>query len=116
VILLFSAALNGLLLGLISLQKAEQFFAKRIGNRKAAVIIFFAFFLCAFGVYVGRFLRWNSWDVFTKPLLVANDIADRILNPLDHIKTWTLTTLFGSFLFVFYYSLNNLFLHTKKSV
>src|SRR6185503_20161926 len=63
VLLLFSAALNGLLLGLVSLFTIEGFLAKRYGNRISALLILCSFFLCAFGIYIGRYLRWNSWDI-----------------------------------------------------
>ena len=114
VLLIFSAALNGLLLGLASLLKVEQFYAGRYGKRSAGFLILCSLFLCAFGVYMGRYLRWNSWDIITNPFGVAADILDRILNPFDHFLTWSITTLFGTFLYVIYYSIKN-FISNKSN-
>lgn len=114
ILLLFSAALNGLLLGLVSLLKVEKFLADRYGNRISGLLILCSFFLCAFGIYMGRYLRWNSWDIITNPGAVAADILERIVNPFDHFGTWSVTFLFGSFFYVMYYSIKN-FISTKSN-
>ncbi len=113
ILLLFSAALNGLLLGLVSLFTIEKFLADRYGKRVSGVVVFISLFLCAFGIYIGRYLRWNSWDIIVNPLGIAGDILDRLLNPFDHFKTWSVTILFGSFLYVMYYAAKNFI--TSKS-
>lgn len=109
ILLLFSAALNGLLLGLASLLTVEKFLVGRYGNRISAVLMFCSFFLCSFGVYIGRYLRWNSWDVITNPDDIAGDILVRVFNPFDHFGTWAVTFLFGSFFYIMYYSTKNFF-------
>ena len=114
ILLLFSAALNGLLLGFASLLTVEKILINRYGNRISGIIVLCSFFLCAFGIYMGRYLRWNSWDILINPLDIAADIVDRLLNPFAHIKTWSVTVLFGSFLYVMYYSVKN-FVNTKTN-
>ena len=114
ILLLFSAALNGLLLGVLSLLKVEKFLADRYGNRISGLLILCSFFLCAFGIYMGRYLRWNSWDIITNPGAIAADILERIFNPFDHFGTWSVTFLFGSFFYVIYYSIKN-FINTKSN-
>jgi uncharacterized membrane protein len=114
ILLLFSAALNGLLLGFMSLLTVERFLVNRYGNKISGFIILSSFFLCAFGIYMGRYLRWNSWDIIVDPLGIAGDIADRLLNPFDHFKTWSVTLLFGSFLYVMYYSVKNFISHKSN--
>lgn len=114
ILLLFSAALNGLLLGLASLLTVEKFLIQRYGNRVSALLIFCSFFLCSFGIYIGRYLRWNSWDVITNPDDIATDILVRIFNPFDHFGTWSVTFLFGSFFYVMYYSIKN-FINSKSN-
>jgi len=57
------------------------------------------------GVYVGRFLRWNSWDVFFSPTAIFADVAVRLLHPLAHRQTYAVTVLFSAFLFVCYLTL-----------
>lgn len=114
ILLLFSAALNGLLLGLLSLLTVEKFLANRFGNRISGLIILCSFFLCAFGIYIGRYLRWNSWDIIMNPGEIARDILERVFNPVDHIGTWSVTVLFGSFFYVLYYSIKNFIKHKSN--
>ena len=111
ILLLFSAALNGLLLGLSSLLTVEKFLLNRYGSKISGIIMLCSFFLCAFGIYIGRYLRWNSWDIIVNPGDVAGDILDRVFNPFDHFGTWAVTVLFGSFFYVMYYSIKNLINH-----
>ena len=114
ILLLFSAALNGLLLGLLSLLTVEKVLFDRYGNRISGLIILCSFFLCAFGIYIGRWLRWNSWDIIMNPGEIAGDILERVFNPFDHISTWSVTVLFGSFFYVLYYSIKNFIKHTPN--
>jgi uncharacterized membrane protein len=114
ILLLFSAAVIGLLLGLVSLLNVEKFLSDRYGKKLSGFFILCSFFLCAFGIYIGRYLRWNSWDIITNPDAIAADIFERIINPLDHFGTWSVTFLFGSFFYVMYYSIKN-FIHTKSN-
>jgi len=111
ILLLFSAALNGLLLGLVSLLTVEKFLAHRYGNKISAFIILCSFFLCSFGIYMGRYLRWNSWDIIVNPGEVAADVLERVFNPFDHFGTWSVTILFGSFFYVMYYSIKKFINH-----
>jgi uncharacterized membrane protein len=114
ILLLFSAALNGLLLGLLSLFNVEKFLTDRYGNRISGLLILCSFFLCAFGIYMGRYLRWNSWDIITNPGGIATDILERIINPFDHFGTWSVTFLFGSFFYVIYSTVKT-FIGTKSN-
>ena len=114
ILLLFSAALNGLLFAFASLLNVEKFLIKRYGNRISGIIILCSFFLCAFGIYMGRYLRWNSWDLLINPFDISADILDRVLNPFAHFVTWSVTMLFGSFLYIMYYSVKN-FITTKSN-
>jgi uncharacterized membrane protein len=116
ILLLFSAAVNGLLLFLLSVQRVDRFLEIKYGNRKAAGLVFSAFFLCAFGIYIGRYLRWNSWDILTSPADLVNDIVERVVNPFEHFNTWSVTFAFGVFLLVIYYSLKNNFIIKTKSI
>ena len=37
----------------------------------------------SFGVYLGR-PAWNSWDVFTRPSVLAADLWSGLVDPLEH--------------------------------
>jgi uncharacterized membrane protein len=108
VLLLFTASWNGLLLGILSLFQVEKFLEEKFNSRFACFCILLFIFLSGFGVYAGRYLRWNSWEVFTDPQNIIQDTAIRVLNPLEHPTTWGLTVLLGSLLSIIYFTLKNL--------
>jgi uncharacterized membrane protein len=58
--------------------------------------------LSGVGIYLGRFLRWNSWDVLIHPYRVLHDTATPFLHPLSHLQPIGVTLMFGTLLFVFY--------------
>ena len=116
ILLLFSAALNGLLLGLASLISVEKFLINRYGKRRTAFMILCSFFLCAFGIYIGRYLRWNSWDILLNPDDIAFDLIVRITDPFAHVQTWSVTILFGCFLYICYYTVKNFLTHKSNQL
>jgi uncharacterized membrane protein len=99
-ILLFAAAITGLIAGLVSLHYAEKFLTKRFTHKTVQIIIAAIFFISSFGVYLGRFLRWNSWDVVTNPVGLFYEIAHRFVFPLQHYRTWGVTCILGIFLYL----------------
>jgi uncharacterized membrane protein len=58
--------------------------------------------LAGFGIYLGRYLRWNSWDIVQHPILLFRDIIDRIVDPLSFPRTYSVTIIFSLFLIVSY--------------
>ena len=69
-ILLFTCSVTGLIMAFVSLYQVETFLKKNISPRHTGKLVMAAIFLGSFGVYVGRFLRWNSWSIITKPQAV----------------------------------------------
>jgi len=103
-VLILSFAWTGLLFGLFSLMDIEKMLGSSLhpGFRIAASTILL--FIGSFGIYVGRFLRWNSWDIIREPLQLVYEIGDRIVNPLSHLGTWGMTLFMGVFLNMVYWS------------
>jgi uncharacterized membrane protein len=58
--------------------------------------------LSGLGVYLGRFLRWNSWDLVLHPRLVVSDVAVRLANPVDNLQTYGFTILFAAIVLICY--------------
>ncbi|MEJ2350849.1 MAG: DUF1361 domain-containing protein [Anaerolineales bacterium] len=54
------------------------------------------------GIYLGRFSRWNSWDLFLHPKGVVLDVLYRFTNPLTNLRFYVFTTIFTAFLLVCY--------------
>ncbi len=71
----------GVLLGFYSLYQVHRELHKRISNRAAAIWVATILLLCSFAIYIGRDLRWNSWDVVVNPAGLLFDISDRLLRP-----------------------------------
>jgi uncharacterized membrane protein len=103
-VLILSFALTGLLFGFISLLDIEKILSGFLTKGKVILLTILYLFLSGFGIYLGRFLRWNSWDVVTSPRPLLSDIAHRFLNPFAYQKTWALTILLGILLNLLYFS------------
>lgn len=107
IILLFSCALTGLAIGFYSLGKVHDHFAER-SPRLGWMIVIATSFLCGFGIYLGRFLRWRSVDLFQRPGHLLQDILSRAFNPTEHPRAWGVTLAFGV-LFTFGYAILRVF-------
>jgi len=103
IVLIFSAALNGLIFAYLSLGRIEQFLQKKFNQKTSFVIISICLFLSSFGVYLGRYVRLNSWNVITNPLGLSIEILDRFIYPFDHSRTWSMTIILTLFSGVFYF-------------
>ena len=114
-LLIMSYAWNGLILGFYSLWHIQEVVKKRWNKGLANIFIFISLFLAGFGVYLGRFLRWNSWDILTNPQGLVIDILDRLVHPFQHSATWGMTLVMASFLFIAYVSICHFgYLHLKS--
>ena len=115
-LLLFSAALNGVIIGMLSLYNAEQFLRKNVPVKYVPLIVFSLFLLCGYGIYLGRYLRWNSWDIFTQPLLVLLDIKNDVRHPIRNNQSWMLSTLFATWLYILYKYIKRISAAPKESI
>lgn len=79
--LLISFAWTGLLLGIISLYEVHCFIAKQWSGLAGWMVITTAIILSGLGVYIGRFLRWNSWDLITQPFDLLKDLFQILIEP-----------------------------------
>ena len=100
--LLLSCAWNGLMLAYASLTDMQALVARRLGWGAGWGFATVALLLSSFGIYLGRYLRFNSWDIITNPLTLFYDILSRVLHPASHSGTWGVTLLYGVFLLLGY--------------
>jgi uncharacterized membrane protein len=107
-VLLFSFALCGLALGLVSLRWMQGLVAGRWGRLGGWAFAATALGAAGFGIYLGRYVRWNSWDLLTQPSPLLRDILSRLANPIDHWHTWAMSMLFASLLFFAYWLFHDL--------
>lgn len=104
-ILILSFAWTGLLFGFISLQDIHTMLSKYLKEKWIYLLTIFFLLLSSFGIYLGRFLRWNSWDIIRQPQGLFSDIADRFADPMSHPRTWGMTILLGILLNMMYFSI-----------
>lgn len=97
---ILSAAWNGLILGLLSLLDMQHIITKRFSKLTGWLFVTVSLFLCGFGIYIGRYLRWNSWDIVTNPVALGYDLIERIADPVLHPRTLGVTVLYMLFLFI----------------
>jgi uncharacterized membrane protein len=72
---------TGVVLGFSSLYLIHIQLRRRLTPRAATFWIAFTLLICSAAVYVGRDLRWNSWDLLTNPGGLLFDISDRLQHP-----------------------------------
>ncbi|HEX8348673.1 MAG TPA: DUF1361 domain-containing protein [Hymenobacter sp.] len=106
--LILSCAWNGLMLAFASLLEMQGLVQRRLGAVTGWTFVTTALVLSSFGIYLGRYLRWNSWDVLTNPLMLFYDILNRVLNPLAYPRTYGVTVLFSIFLLLGYVTVRQL--------
>lgn len=99
--LIFQIAFTGLLLGLYSVYIIHEFLLRFFNNYISWFLMISAILLSGFGIYLGRFLRFNSWDFFTSPFSLSVKIFEELKNPL----AIQMTCLFGIIQFFIYISL-----------
>jgi len=97
-------AWTGLLSGFLSLDIIKEVLLSKLSRAKSIAVVCGLLFVCAFGIYLGRELRWNTWEIFYKPGEFFLDVIDRFINPIGHKKTWGFTFLMGAFLNISYWS------------
>ena len=98
ILVIMSFALNGLLLFYLSIRDIKGVLQTFLNKKKVNYIITIVFFLTGFGVYLGRFLRYNSWEILSNPKYLFVDIINIVIRPLANQEAWLFTILFGLFL------------------
>jgi uncharacterized membrane protein len=103
-VLLVSFAWNGAILGLLSLKDMQVLVAKRYTERKGWWFAIIALLLSGFGVYLGRYLRWNSWDIVAQTQMLTSDLWFILSKPMQNAQAYGFTILFAAFQIFIYYS------------
>jgi uncharacterized membrane protein len=102
VLMLFWFAWTGLLLGVVSLYLMQEIVTRGLGAVAGWVFVVVAAGLGSFGIYLGRFLRWNSWDLVRRPGPLADELLGRVTDPGSQPRLLGFTALFA-LLFLFVY-------------
>jgi uncharacterized membrane protein len=96
-IMFVAFAWAGLCLGFVSLYTMQGMVARSSGWVTGWLFALASLGLSGFGVYLGRFLDWNSWDLLTRPEGLLGDIWTRVRHPLAYSHTYAVSLLFAAF-------------------
>jgi uncharacterized membrane protein len=100
--LILSFAWNGLLLGVLSTRHIEKLMAPKATVLGRWLFLYPVMWLNALGVYIGRYLRYNSWDIITNPFDLLTDILRMILHPFRHHYAWDMIFCYSVLLTLIY--------------
>ncbi|MFT3675914.1 MAG: DUF1361 domain-containing protein [Chitinophagaceae bacterium] len=118
-LLLFSFAWNGVVLGILSIRQMEILGRLVWGALPVRLLLLTVMWLCAVGVYIGRYLRYNSWDVLCQPWQLAAEMLHRMIHARAYALMWGMTGLYAIFMLLLYYTiqdLSNQFIIKNKTV
>lgn len=101
-ILFFFFGWIGLLLGTLSLFQIHQYIKAHLSHKLTEIIIFLICLISSFGIYLGRFERWNSWDIFTSPLELAKHSFYLSANFMHTGAPFLFVTVFTIFMYTVY--------------
>lgn len=107
-LVLFSFAWNGLLLGILSVRRVELILSVISGRRLSLFFVFAFMWLNAFGIYLGRYLRYNSWDIITQPFSLFTDMLELLAHPVQNKLEWSMITTWSVFMTLLYITIKKL--------
>jgi uncharacterized membrane protein len=85
---------TAVVLGFISLYLIHIELKKRLSEVDAAIVIAITVLICSVAIYIGRDLRWNSWDVLTNPGGIIFELTDQMFNPSFYAKAISIIGVF----------------------
>ncbi|HEV2295530.1 MAG TPA: DUF1361 domain-containing protein [Tepidisphaeraceae bacterium] len=100
--LVLSFAMTGCFLAVASMRIMHDRVRRRSNELMGWAFVLAVSILCGLGIYLGRFLRFNSWDVLTEPSRVFWAVAVRVSDPVGHPQTCGVTLMFAGLLFACY--------------
>ncbi len=107
-VMILSFAWNGLLLGILSVRQMEKLMRARFQKMPALLFLIPIMWLNALGVYVGRYMRYNSWDLLTDPFALIRGIAGILIHPFSDRYAWGMITCFSILLTLIYLTLKKI--------
>lgn len=108
-ILVMLFVFTGYILGHISLYTVHKMIERTYKKTIGWIFVFIVSILSGFAIYLGRFLRLNSWEIVSNP----SGILKRMFGSMD-IMTLKFTLLFGGFIFLVYMAMHGLSFMKKE--
>ena len=104
VILLATFVWYALFIMFLTVRDMQELWAVRLNKIQISAFTLCVFILCGLGIYLGRELRWNSWDIVQNPMAIAGDIWYRVRHPFRNAQTWLVTFGYAGILSLVFYS------------
>lgn len=109
VIIVVWCSWTGMLLGVISLYHMQDIVLRAFGRAAGWTFVFVISGLSSFGIYIGRFVRLNSWDILQNPAEVTLTILGLVVDPSMRLAAFTLLyTFFFLFIYLLLYSFSHM--------
>ena len=107
-LLIFSFAWNGLLMGILSIRSMEKITQVFIPFKHDWGFLYPVMWLNALGVYIGRYLRYNSWDVVANPFSLTTDMLRLLMHPILHKNEWAMVFSYAVFMTMLYITIKKI--------
>ena len=107
-LLILSFAWNASLMGILSVRHIEKIMEARWLYKFEWLFVYPIMLLNALGIYIGRYLRFNSWDVISNPFQLMADMMHILMHPVYYKNAWAMITCFSFFLSILYMTLKKL--------
>lgn len=107
-VLIITFAWNGLMLGILSVRQMEKIVELYLPRKTGWCFLYPVMLLNALGIYIGRYLRFNSWDVITNPFGLLTDIARLVWHPLHFREAWAMVLCFSILMILVYTTLKKI--------
>jgi uncharacterized membrane protein len=101
-------AWTGCFLAIVSLRVMQTLVKSLMGWLASWIFVIAISGLSGLGIYIGRFLRWNSWDLLLRPGSILDNVTTRLIHPRSHLQMYGFTLLFTAVLLVCYLTFTSL--------
>lgn len=109
VIIVVWCSWTGMMLGVISLYLMQDIVVRTFGRTTGWLFVFVISALSSFGIYIGRFVRLNSWDILQNPAETAQEILGIVIDPSMRLAAFTISyATFFIFVFLLLYAFSHM--------
>ncbi len=105
IVMLTQYSIVGFVMGFASLSLLHDAYLKRLKARTVTVLVYVTLWLASFAIYLGRELRWNSWDIVSNPVGLFGDVWSIIFHPFLHIGMISMLLSYFAMLMSLYWML-----------
>lgn len=113
IVMLFHFSVLGLVAGFFSLFTLHRAYLRQLSSKIVTLGVALALLLSSFAIYIGRELRWNSWDIIVNPLPLLSDVLATLLNPDAWFMALSFFGMMASLYVLFWYRLKATSLDNK---